>query len=178
MAGIFELKDNHAGGNKVERDLSFRVKFDEMVDYEPPQGVVIPEIDEDLEDASIYFDSDGKGKNRWLLSEDPDDRKDGLWIWGLFKEPLYPFMILRLSFNAIPVAGTDGDEIPPFTCSAQLPHSRNLKTGEVMLKPGPVTIERMERMKADVAGLAMIDIDMKEPGGSITINPLTRGAVV
>lgn len=69
-----------------------------MVDYEPPQGVVIPEIDEDLEvsiyfiyfglnmddftqlalyilqDASIYFDSDGKGKNRWLLSEDPDDR--------------------------------------------------------------------------------------------------------
>lgn len=47
-----------------------------------------------------------------------------------------------------------------------------------MLKPGPVTIERMERMKADVAGLAMIDIDMKEPGGSITINPLTRGAVV
>ena len=32
------------------------------------------------------------GDSRGKPTEDP---KDGLWVWGLFKEPLYPFMLLQ-----------------------------------------------------------------------------------
>lgn len=41
--------------------------------------------------------------HRWRLDEeagsDPLD-KGGLWIWGLFKEPLYPFMFLQLEVKS------------------------------------------------------------------------------
>ena len=33
---------------------------------------------------------------KWTLSEDKNDRKDGLWIWGLFEEPKYPFLYFNL----------------------------------------------------------------------------------
>ena len=82
------------------------------------EGEEVDEID-----GSKYLDmSAGPTSNTWLLSEDPDDRKDGLWIWGLFEEPLYPFILLKLSFKAIPMPGADVDEISPFTCYAQLSH--------------------------------------------------------
>jgi hypothetical protein len=36
---------------------------------------------------------DEKGySGTWTLSEDKNDRKDGLWIWGLFEEPKYPYL--------------------------------------------------------------------------------------
>jgi hypothetical protein len=41
--------------------------------------------------STVLFDKDAgrfldpRASNRWTLSEDPNDRKDGLWIWGLFK---------------------------------------------------------------------------------------------
>lgn len=36
------------------------------------------------------------GKARWILSEGEDRRSAGLWIWGLFEEPLYPFLLLQM----------------------------------------------------------------------------------
>lgn len=37
-----------------------------------------------------------KGKARWTLSEEEDKRGAGLWVWGLFKDPLYPFLLLQV----------------------------------------------------------------------------------
>ena len=112
-------------GIVTPRELSFAVTFVEDVGYEPPQGIMSPVLNED--DASKFVNSEVR--NRWQLSEDPDDRKDGLWIWGLFEEPLYPFILLQLSFNSITMAGSDSDVIPSFTCFAQLSHVRDRKTG-------------------------------------------------
>lgn len=36
------------------------------------------------------------GKTRWILSEGEDRRSAGFWIWGLFEEPLYPFLLLQM----------------------------------------------------------------------------------
>ncbi len=36
-----------------------------------------------IQDDGRFLDS--SASNRWKLSEDPNDRRDGLWIWGLFK---------------------------------------------------------------------------------------------
>lgn len=36
------------------------------------------------------------GKARWTLSEAEDERGAGLWVWGLFKDPLYPFLLLQM----------------------------------------------------------------------------------
>ncbi|CAN0441985.1 unnamed protein product, partial [Ectocarpus sp. 13 AM-2016] len=37
------------------------------------------------------------GKARWTLSEAEDTRGAGLWVWGLFKDPLYPFLLLQVN---------------------------------------------------------------------------------
>lgn len=37
------------------------------------------------------------GKARWTLSEAEDTRGAGLWVWGLFKDPLYPFLLLQMN---------------------------------------------------------------------------------
>ena len=38
-----------------------------------------------------------------LPSQDPNERKAGLWIWGLFEEPLYPYMLLSFDVNRVEV---------------------------------------------------------------------------
>ncbi len=44
----------------------------------------------------------------WRLDEDPSAQgfdKAGFWIWGLFEEPKYPFMLLQLELSQpIPLA--------------------------------------------------------------------------
>lgn len=35
-------------------------------------------------------------KARWTLSEGEETRSAGLWIWGLFNEPLYPYLLLQM----------------------------------------------------------------------------------
>ena len=41
------------------------------------------------------------GKARWTLSEAEDTRGAGLWVWGLFKDPLYPFLLLQVNNEEI-----------------------------------------------------------------------------
>lgn len=50
---------------------------------------------EDDYNGLVRADDDGYG-GIWTLSEDKEDRKDGLWVWGLFEEPKYPFLYFYL----------------------------------------------------------------------------------
>eukprot|EP00965_Chrysotila_dentata_P097531 3223222-Pleurochrysis_carterae.AAC.3 len=45
--------------------------------YEPPQGLI--RVESCLPEGALKL---GEMPTRWMLSEDPDDRKDSLWIWG------------------------------------------------------------------------------------------------
>lgn len=47
-----------------------------------------------------YFAKQG-GKARWTLSEEETERSAGLWVWGLFREPLYPFLLLQMENQRI-----------------------------------------------------------------------------
>lgn len=74
-----------------------RVRFVPDRNYEPPQGKVFIE-----DDYNGVVKVDDKGyAGIWTLSEDKNDRKDGLWVWGLFEEPKYPFLYFFLGENGI-----------------------------------------------------------------------------
>ena len=66
-------------GRKVDEIFSISAQFLEDDGYEPPQGSLSQMQGDEPSRLQIV-------KSRWQLSEDPEDRKDGLWIWGLFKE--------------------------------------------------------------------------------------------
>lgn len=105
-----------------EQEALFRVRFLSTRGYEPPQGRVF--IQDDFNGVAR---ADERGlAGSWTLSEDKDDRKDGLWIckcfvlyWyiydphtiarflmktnchfdvlgGLFEEPKYPYLYFSL----------------------------------------------------------------------------------
>ena len=65
----------------------------------------------------------------WRLDEDPSAQgfdKAGFWIWGLFEEPKYPFLLLQLDLTQpVPLAA---GEIPAGTIY-----------GQVNLRPFPDT---------------------------------------
>ena len=71
-----------------------RVRFIEDRGYEPPQGRVFVEDDFN---GLVRVTEEGYTGFRWTLSEDRAERKDGLWIWGLFEEPKYPFLYFSLA---------------------------------------------------------------------------------
>ena len=55
-----------------------RMRFVQDRNYEPPQGKIYIE-----DDLNGFIIADDKGySGTWSLSEDKNDRKDGLWIWG------------------------------------------------------------------------------------------------
>ena len=73
----------HTKGKKLDGKL-FVVegKFIEEEGYEPPQGLFKPTVkvsssseDDETEESGMTFEVTN---SRWKLSEDPDDRKDGL----------------------------------------------------------------------------------------------------
>ncbi len=71
----------------VAEKIVATLRFREEEGYEPPQGLlrVMDCLPAGVLDQAVEC--------RWKLSEDPDDPKDSLWIWGLFKEPLYPYVL-------------------------------------------------------------------------------------
>ena len=154
-------------GKKVDQLFVVDALFIEDEGYEPPQGYV----------KQILSTKDGEGrlleitKGRWKLSEDPNDRKDGLWVWGLFKEPLYPFMLLQLETAKIPLPGEDGDSITPLTLFAQINHSRDAKKG-VILSQAVLKVREMETMKADPFGASLVDVYEEVSVGQLTIQSL------
>jgi hypothetical protein len=176
------------GGNRVDPLFSLNLQFLEDVNYEPPQGTVQTAMKE-MDKVSVEVEKNSSEaadsnniveieagilqvtEGRWQLSEDPDDRKDGLWVWGLFKEPLYPFFLLSLQTNEVRLPGNDGvDSIAPMTLYCQVPHQRNDKEGAV-LRSGPVNLREMETIKADPFGGATVDIYEEVGIGQISFQP-------
>merc|ERR1712087_237795 len=121
-------------------------QFLEDEGYEPPQGTIRQAQSKDEDSGTAYGLNIASG--RWQLSEDPEDRKDGLWIWGLFKEPLYPFLLLQFDVEKIPLPGEEQDAIKPFRLFAQINHKRE-DNGEVVLSSvSDLNIKEKETYKA------------------------------
>lgn len=95
-ADLWRLKIRFKSFNNTQiQEASARVRFVPTKNYEPPQGRVFIE-----DDFNGLFKSDDNGySGRWTLSEDKNDRKDGLWVWGLFEEPKYPFLYFNLGHS-------------------------------------------------------------------------------
>ncbi|KAL3905982.1 MAG: hypothetical protein SGILL_009461 [Bacillariaceae sp.] len=152
-----------AKGKKVDQLFTIKGQFIEEEGYEPPQGV-LKQIKDNQDDVTIT-------NSRWTLSEDPEDRKDSLWIWGLFADPLYPFLLLQMEVDEVKLPGEQEDSIPAFKLFAQIDHKR--ENGEVMLSNGAdLKIKKKETMKADPFGAATVDIFEDISVGKLQLSPI------
>lgn len=142
-------------GKKVDEFFSAKVQFIEEDGYEPPQGQLKQVLD--MIDGVDSAPSFKIVSSRWKLSEDPNDRKDGLWVWGLFAEPLYPFLLLQLATDKIPLPGDGTDSIKPLKLYAQINHKRDKEEG-VILSGGSLNIREAETFKADPFGAASVTV--------------------
>jgi len=167
-----------AKGKKVDELFVVSGSFLEEEGYEPPQGSFVQQQKED-------GDSNGESSSglkivnsRWQLSEDPNDRKDGLWVWGLFKEPLYPFLLLKLETEALPLSGSDEDSILPLQLFAQVNHRRAGDDNGAVILEGTtdLKVRQMETVQADPFGGATVDIYEEKSVGSLSIQPVVSAA--
>ena len=71
----------------------------------------------------------------------------GLWIWGLFKEPQYPFMLFQLQTEEYALPGEGKDAIMPLTLYAQINHKRDKDSGNVELDAAALNIREIESIK-------------------------------
>jgi len=83
-----------SASQNVQADITLR--FVERQGYEPPQGYIFIERDSA---GLLQVDDKGYADAKWTLSEDKNDRKWGLWVWGLFEEPLYPYIYFSFGLN-------------------------------------------------------------------------------
>lgn len=105
--------------------------------------------------------------------------KDGLWVWGLFQEPLYPFLLLKLETESLGLSDHQ-DRIPALQLYAQLNHRRGdrgntnqSKGGSVTLDAAPLTIrEKTETIRADPFGAASVDLYETVNIGTISFQPI------
>ena len=146
---------------------TMETQFIEDQDYEPPQGT-LQVVTTTAKNNTIPI-----LKSRWILSEDPNDRKDGLWVWGLFKEPLYPFLLLTLQTDAIPImsskANDSTDFVPAMQLYAQINHRRD--DGKVILEGKDLCWRQMETVRADPLGAATVDLYDNVVVGTIALQP-------
>jgi hypothetical protein len=190
-------------GRKVGELFVVDVQFILEEGFEPPQGQInqilastsastsgnVSASSDTTENANNDDDDDESSTNtndnvrylqvksgRWKLSEDPNDRKDGLWIWGLFEEPLYPFMLLQLETEEYNLPNYDSekedDAIKPMTLYAQINHKRDKKTGEVELDAATLNLREIESINADPFGVAKVDIFEEVQVGQLSLRPL------
>ena len=158
-------------GKRVDATFTIDVNFIEDSGYEPPQGVVkqivnVLPAQENSVDPSLKIE-----RSRWQLSEDPDDRKDGLWIWGLFSEPLYPFLLLSIETSRLPLLLDDGDYIKPLQLFAQIDHRRDEREG-VVLGNAELKVREILTVKADPFGAATVDLYEEVLVGRLNIQAL------
>ena len=164
-------------GKRADQLFVLETQFIEDEGYEPPQGslrqVGLSAQSDDSEDGNGSSNSKIELlSSRWQLSEDPSERKDGLWVWGLFKEPLYPYLLLQMETKEIPLPGSDGDAIKPLKLYAQLTHKRDRDTGNVELGGAPLNVREVETIKADPFGAAKVDIYDEIDVGRLNVSPL------
>ena len=155
-----QIDFNVADSAQTKRVTS-TVRFAGEEGYEPPQGFV--RVESCMPDETILL---GQQPARWTLSEDPEDRKDSLWIWGLFSEPLYPFILMSMELTA-PLEISEGVSVPAGTLYCQVDHRIDRKTGQVQLGEGTVTYKVTEKIKADLVGLSSLEYGEPVPCGTI-----------
>lgn len=168
-------------GRKLDGQL-FVVEgnFIEEEGYEPPQGLFRPTAKEstsgEIDEAGEQTDNGMAlevSNSRWKLSEDPDDPKDGLWIWGLFAEPLYPYMLLQMETKELTLPssadGENADSIPPLKLYAQISHIRNKDEGTVELKTANLNVRVLEQVQLPGA---TVDLFEEEAVGQVSFQPL------
>ena len=97
----------------------------------------------------------------WQLSEDPEDKRDGLWVWGLFEEPLYPFLLVSLDSEEIGLP--EGGRL-----ALQLGHKSRPTEGEALLSSGTVAVRRKENVAADRMGLSRAALDVDTNIGTVS----------
>jgi hypothetical protein len=165
--------------------------------YEPPQGTFVQQPSTTSTETAIASAASSNSNDssnmqiassRWILSEDPNDRKDGLWIWGLFQQPLYPYLLLSLETKPIEIrnSGDSLDYIPALQLYVQLNHNCNRDTGAVSFlktksssdgskNTGSNNYELMIRQKeiiaADPLSLSKVEIYEEVSIGTISIQP-------
>eukprot|EP01036_Dinobryon_divergens_P023673 gene23673-32046_t len=135
---------------------------------------------EDDYNGFVIVDDRGYGGS-WTLSEDKNDRKDGLWIWGLFEEPKYPFLYFSLGvYNSTilpsgeeePVFGVDGGGIPNGRLDFRFFHQRDPQVGSVLEPRGEMTYRPTEMVQADPFGIGgVVNVGENVKAGSVTLNP-------
>lgn len=150
---VWKIKLDLRTGSGAPTTISANLRFAEDVGFEPPQGLL--SVESCVPEGALAL---GKQAAVWTLSEDPDDRGDSLWIWGLFKEPLYPFLLAQLELAA-PIELAGGEVIPAGPLFMQIDHRR--KSNSVQLGEGAVTYRVAETLKADLVGLS--DFSYAEP---------------
>ena len=168
------LRLQREGWPEVEAVL--RVRFLLDGGYEPPQGRVLVEADLN---GLARVDERGLSPFRWTLSEDRDDRKDGLWIWGLFREPNYPFLYTSLAIyddvilpsgEAVPLFGGEG--VPSGRLYLRFSHRPDKDLGAV-LSYGEISCKLNETALADPLGLGgSVDVGEFVSAGSVQIQPI------
>eukprot|EP01038_Epipyxis_sp_PR26KG_P008196 gene8196-11086_t len=155
-------------------DLISRIRFVRDMNYEPPQGRVFVEGDYN---GAIRTDEKGFA-GRWTLSEDKNNRKDGLWIWGLFEEPKYPYLYFYLDIYNSTIL-PNGEEKPIFDGASiindrldfRFNHIIDANVGTVLSK-GEVTYKSEVMVKADPFGIGgMVNIGDTVNVGSVDIRP-------
>jgi hypothetical protein len=140
-------------------NVALHVRFLEEQGYEPPSGTL-----QVLDDERGFLNT-AAGDFRWQLSEeegtDPLD-KGGLWIWGLFKEPLYPLLRLELETNGL--EWPSGAKFPAGRLNVTLPHARS-KTRGTVLSPGSLAVRQVVQYDADLVGLSKANVSELRPCG-------------
>jgi len=157
-------------GRKVDELFVVETQFIEDIGYEPPQGSLRQVFPEDVDSRVLKIED-----SYWKLSEDPEERKDGLWVWGLFKEPLYPFMLLQMQTEKVPIPGEEEDFVKPLKLFAQINHSRDDEKG-VILKAAVLNVREKEIANADVFGTTQVELYEDVEIGQISILPVEADA--
>ena len=158
-----------------------RIRFIEEKGYEPPSGVIF--VEDDYQ-GLIRVDEKGYSTFRWTLSEDKDDRKDGLWVLGLFAEPKYPYLYFSLgcfdsivlpggeeqSFALLPEAKGEGQGtgVPGSKLNLRFNHENKGKDGRV-LSGGVVTFKASEMLNLP---LTRVDIGEEAVAGRVELSPV------
>lgn len=151
-------------------DAVARVRFVPDRNYEPPQGKIFVQDDYN---GLIKVDDQGYA-GRWTLSEDKENRKDGLWVWGLFEEPKYPFLYFNLDiYNTIILPSGEeegiygGEGVPSGRLLLRFDHIRDDTKGS-LLSGGLMNYKLTELVKADPFGV----------GGTVNVgDELSAGTV-
>ena len=173
---LWRLSLRLARDGHPEVEAVLRVRFLPDRGYEPPQGRLF--VEDDL-NGLVRVDERGLSAFRWTLSEDKDDRKDGLWVWGLFREPNYPFLYTSLavfddvilpSGEAAPIFGGEG--VPSGRVYLRFSHRPDKELGTV-LSSGEVSCRLSETARADPLGLGgSVEVGEFVTAGSVQIQPV------